>query len=121
MSFHYTPLEAEFLMQLPIRQRRATVRYRCPPATLGRVFIANSYKSQAAWVQNLSFQGAGLLVSGVIEPDTRVTIELESNNHELSLELGARIVYAKAQADGNSLVGCSFDRALTQDELDGLL
>jgi hypothetical protein len=97
------------------------VRYHCPPATLGRLFIANTYTSLTAWVQNLSLQGAGLLVNRAMEPDTWLTIELENNTHELCLEVTACVVHAKPQADGNWVVGCRFNRSLTRDELDGLL
>ena len=40
--------------------RRATVRYRCAPATVGKVFSANDHEFQRAWIQDLSLTGLGM-------------------------------------------------------------
>jgi hypothetical protein len=105
MTFHHVPLRIEYPVGPAFVQRRATVRYRCPPATLARLFIANSFASLTAWVQNLSQDGAGLLVGCPLEPETILTIELESPGQDLSLELQGRVVHATAQPDGNWAVG----------------
>ena len=44
----------------PSRNRRVTIRYRCAPATTGRVCLVDDQEFQRAWVDNLSRGGAGL-------------------------------------------------------------
>jgi hypothetical protein len=121
MSFEYVPTTPGAVNPATWKQRRATVRYRCPPATLGRLFIANSYQSLSAWVLNLSVNGAGLLLGDPLESGTWLLLELESLARDLTLEISARIVHATRQADGNWLLGCAFANRLSDDELDAVL
>jgi hypothetical protein len=97
------------------------VRYRCPPATAGRVFIANSYQSVDAWVVDLSVRGAGLLVGRALEPDVCLLLELEGGGRAVPLELGARVIHCARQADGDWLVGCAFHLPLSDEDLEALL
>jgi hypothetical protein len=121
MSFQHIPLRPDAIIPTPRAQRRATVRYRCPPATLGRVFIAESYKSIEAWLLNLSVEGTGLLMNQCLDPGTWVFIELESTNQKLCLELSARVAHATRQHDGSWMLGCAFGNPLSADELEALL
>jgi hypothetical protein len=121
MSFEHVPLQSGAVSPPSPAQRRATVRYRCAPATLGRLFIANSYQSLQAWVLNLSVTGAGLLLNHPVESDSWVLIELESPTTSLTLEVSARVAHATLQSDGSWLLGCAFARPLSNDELDAML
>ena len=121
MSFEYVPLRPGAASPPSPAQRRATVRYRCAPATRGRLFIANSYQSLQAWVVNLSVTGAGLLLNQPVEADSWVLIELESPTTSLTLEVSARVAHATRQPDGNWLLGCAFAKPLSTDELDAML
>jgi hypothetical protein len=121
MSFQYSQLGPSGVPALSGTQRRATVRYRCPLATLGRVFIAASYKNLTAWVLDLSVDGAGLQLACAPEVGTWVSIELDSSTSDLTLELAARVAHATPRPDGTWTVGCAFDNRLSEEELEAML
>lgn len=121
MSFRHVPLGAEITPSSRPVQRRATVRYRCPPATHGRVFIADSYKSAGAWIMDLSVAGVGLLMDRCLEPGTRVLIEIGKSKQVAAFEFGALVAHCTRQPDGAWLVGCAFVARLSDDDLEALL
>ncbi len=121
MSFQYTPVGQDPVKPTTRPQRRATVRYRCAPATLGRVFIAESYKSQDAWVLNLSVTGTGLLLDHAPEVGSWILIELDGATQDVPLELSAQVMHASRQHDGSYVVGCAFAQPLHADDLETLL
>jgi hypothetical protein len=101
--------------------QRATVRYRCPPAAAGRIYVAEDLEFQRAWLQDLSVTGVGLLLSKPLDNGLLVTIHLKSPNSKKSYRLSAHAVHATQQLDGEWMVGCEFETRLTTDELDDLL
>ena len=50
----------------PAKNRRATVRYQCAPATSAKVYAAEDITFQVAWIMDLSKTGAGLLLKQII-------------------------------------------------------
>ena len=107
--------------QGPWLNRRATVRYRCTGEARGRVFLADSYRSLAAEVRDLSTGGAGLTLRQPLEAGALLYLELENAGQGLSLELLARVVHASAQASGAWHLGCEFVNQLSPEELRTLL
>lgn len=101
--------------------QRATVRYRCPPATPGRIYVAEDHEYQRGWLQDLSVTGTGLLMSKPLARDLYVTIQLKSANSKKSYSLAAHVVHATQQASGEWVVGCHFVEALSLEDLDDLL
>src|SRR5262245_42406045 len=92
MSLERVSVKPDDTNQPAEAQRRANIRYRCSPATLGRLFVANSYKSVPAWVLNLSTTGIGLQLDRPLEVGTVVLLEIDSPTLDLSVEVGARVV-----------------------------
>jgi PilZ domain len=101
--------------------QRATVRYRCPPATPGRVYVAEDLEYQRGWLQDLSVAGIGLLMSKPLARDLHVTIQLKSVCSEKTYSLAAHVVHATQQSSGEWVVGCLFVDALSLADLDDLL
>jgi hypothetical protein len=101
--------------------QRGSVRYHCPPAAAGRVFVSEDMEFQRAWLQDLSATGIGLLVSKPVAAGVYVTIQIKCTNSQKLYSLPAHVVHATPKADAGWLVGCQFVTALKHDELDDLL
>ena len=120
MSFQYVPLGGGSAKDTWINQR-ATVRYRCAPATTSRVLVSDDHEYQRAWVLDLSVTGAGLSLPKALNAGTFVAIQLRSTTTKKTYELPAYVVHATVLANGDWLVGCEFVQALSKEELDDLL
>jgi len=103
------------------KNKRATVRYRCAPATPGRVILPDDHEYQRAWVLNLSRAGVGLHMARNLEPGTLLVIQLKGNGGGKSYELAAQVAHATPQLDNEWLIGCAFLRPLSEQDLDDLL
>jgi hypothetical protein len=121
MTYQYVALGGN-RTKPPVRpNRRAAVRYRCRPATVGRLDKSEQYSSQRAWVLNLSASGVGLLLGEGFEPDTVLTIHLKHPTRGGWCDLQARVAHATRQPDGAWYVGCEFTDQLSPDALEALL
>lgn len=106
------------------RDLRATVRYRCAPATFGRVLLddcSDDQEYQRAWLADLSAGGAGLMMIRPVAVGSSLHLVLRNPiNHQLIL-LQAHVVHATQQVSGDWLVGCQFCRSLDREDLEELL
>jgi hypothetical protein len=124
MSQQIAPVEAEFTLlerHLNDFKRRASVRYRCNLATLGKLFFPASSESLESWVHNLSETGVGLNLGRALNVGTDLVIRLRGPSLEKSLQLAARVIHATQEVDGTWRVGCAFETRLSADDLDSLL
>jgi c-di-GMP-binding flagellar brake protein YcgR len=106
------------------RDLRATIRYRCAPATYGRVFLneeEEDHEYQRAWLADLSLSGVGLVMVRSIPVGHSIYILIRTPTTQQLLLLQGRVVHATQQVSGEWLIGCQFDRPLTREELDELL
>ena len=101
--------------------RRVTVRYRCAPATVGKVFAVDDHEFQRAWILDLSIKGLGMELCRPIEPGHLVLIAVRSNDGKKMHELSARVMNCDPAAKGIWHVGCELLIPLSLDELDQLL
>jgi hypothetical protein len=121
MTFQYVvPSPDQPVQNRSLANRRACVRYKCGPATPGRVQF-DGEEWQRAWVLDLSSSGAGLLLGRQVEKGRVITVFLKSNAQKTTFELPARVCHATRQLDGDWMVGCEFEAELTDDQLDALL
>jgi hypothetical protein len=120
MSFRHVPLGPE-PAPASSPNRRATVRYHCAPATLGRLQLPPREEAQNAWVLDLSLGGVGLLLSRPLEPGLAVVVRMGGAAGARAYELPARVVHATREIGGDWVVGCRLDTPLTQDDLDALV
>ena len=109
------------LVQTPVIDKRARVRYRCESLQHNRAFISNSSKTLAAQVVDLSRTGVGLLLEAPIEKGTMLLIELGDGSKDVSFELMAEVVYAQQNETGAWRCGCELLREISEDELHLLL
>jgi hypothetical protein len=65
--------------------------------------------------------GIGLVVNRSFEPGTMLTIELPNVGQSPFFLQLARVIWTKAEADGDWCVGCEFATPLTEDDLEAWL
>jgi hypothetical protein len=99
--------------------RRATVRYRCGPATQGKIARSDDQEFQRAWILDLSVIGIGLEASRPVEPGELVVVHLKSQTR--TYQLSAHVIHATEKPDGTWLIGCELANRLTEPELEDLL
>jgi len=105
------------------RNMRGTVRYRCAPATVGRIrveAVEGDNEFQSAWFVDLSRGGVGLRMLRPIPVGTEIQISLRSPAKGL-LAFQAFVVHSTVQTDGEWLIGCRFATEIGNEELDELL
>jgi len=101
--------------------RRAAIRYRCAPATVGRVISTEDREFQRAWIIDLSLSGVGMQLARPLTPGQHVTLLMRSNDGAESFELSATVTHCDRAPHCDWHVGCEFTTLLTPDELDRLL
>jgi hypothetical protein len=74
-----------------------------------------------ARTRNLSRTGVRLLASRPFKPQNPLTLRLYSTTSLAFRVIPARVAYAYRDNVGNWVVGCKFDKPLSQAELDALL
>jgi PilZ domain len=101
--------------------RRAIIRYRCAPATVGKVFSADDQEFQRAWVLDLSLKGIGMELARPLEQGHIVIITIRGNDGGKLHELSALVIHCNAVSQGDWYVGCEFAVPLSPEELEQLL
>lgn len=107
----------------PVRltNRRVTVRYRCAPATAGKVLTPEDHEFQRAWVDNLSKGGAGLFLSKAVPDGGVITVHLKSALLGTVYELRGHVVHSTLREPYGWYVGVEFNEQLTDEILDAIL
>jgi hypothetical protein len=123
MAQQQVPLPAEIRVVARSHwdKRREEARYHCGPATLGQVLIVEQVENLRGWILDLSANGAGVLMSDPLPPDTLFVLQIKSTKGDRRYELPGRVVHATTQSSGDWLIGCRFADPLTPDDLDALL
>lgn len=103
----------------PLLERRASVRHFPQQDLEGSVSQAG--RPYKAVVRDLSATGIGLVVNQGFDKDTLLTIELQSADQSFSFSLLARVVHASSTDGISWLIGCSFVRELTEDEVQNMV
>ena len=101
--------------------QRATIRYRCAPATLGKIYLGDDQEFQRACVLDLSVRGIGLQISRRLELGTFLLVSVRSNDRSITFELYAQVVRCAPLPLGEWIVGCELAVPLTAEDLDHLL
>ena len=105
----------------PRGNRRAIIRYRCAPATVGKVFSTDDQEFQRVWVLDLSLKGIGMELCRPLEVGHLVIISVRSNDNSKTHELSARVMRCTALPMGTWLVGCELTNEFTPEEMEQLL
>lgn len=101
--------------------RRATIRYRCAPATVGKVISAEDREFQRTWIIDLSLKGVGMQLVRPLTPGRHIALLIRSNDGSQSFELSALVMHCDRVPYGDWQIGCEFTTPLTPDELELLL
>src|SRR5262245_24568059 len=98
--------------------RRGTVRYRCAPATAGKLYIADDHECQHTWISNISRTGIGLLLTRSVPAGTFVVVQIRSLDRSRVFDLAAHVMHSTLINHTDWLVGCDLIHELTSEDLD---
>jgi hypothetical protein len=101
--------------------RRATIRYRCAPATVGKVIAAEDREFQRVWIIDLSLKGVGMQLARPLTQGQHVVLLLRSNDGTRPFELSATVTHCDPVPHGDWHIGCEFTLPITPEDLDQLL
>jgi PilZ domain len=102
-------------------ERRVRVRYAQPLRTY--IQRGQGDLDQVWWmgkIRDISSQGIALLLQQRFEPDSFLTVEVENRAQTSALAIQVRVVRTTPQP-GCWLIGCTFSRELSEEELQALL
>lgn len=99
--------------------RRATVRYRCAPATPGKIIRTDDHELQRAWVLDVSSNGVGLEAVRPVELGAFVLVQLKSETR--AYQLPAHVAHCTQKQTGEWIIGCELVQRITDSELEDLL
>jgi len=101
--------------------RRASIRYRCAPATIGKVISSDDQEFQLACIVDLSLRGIGMQLARAIEPGRLVIVAIRTNDGLKTIDLSGRVTHCIVTPHDDWQVGCELTTPLTPDELEQLL
>jgi hypothetical protein len=101
--------------------RRATIRYRCAPATVGKVIATEDHEYQRVWILDLSLRGVGIQLTRPLIAGQHVVLLMRNNDGTRLFELSAHVMRCVAVPHGDWQLGCELTIPLTLEELDQLL
>lgn len=97
--------------------RRACRRLTPGHLTPCQVRLAGTEAPRAAWVQNLSLRGAGILADREFRPGSRIGLLLVNAAHTFALSVEMEVVRCFRVVNGDYFVGGKFSRQLGHDEM----
>lgn len=102
-------------------ERRAWVRYPCAGDTSCLPIVAAPDSQWPGQVVDLSAGGVGVLLPRRFETGTVLSIEVQEKEGEGTRHLIGRVVRVTRGPDNRWLLGCTFVRPLTEDDVQALL
>jgi hypothetical protein len=121
LSFNHLSLD-ELIARDSQSNRRATVRYRCAPATPGKILLSDDHELQKGWVIDLSAKGIGVQLGRPLAKGTSLVVHMKSNSDpKKTFQLHARVMHARQLPSGDWHVGCELLEFLKPEDLDQLL
>jgi c-di-GMP-binding flagellar brake protein YcgR len=101
----------------PEEDRRVWVRYPADVETVCQPTNGAGSHPLAARVQNISLGGVNLRVNRPFEPGTLLSVELPGETAQSSYTVLACVVRLTAQPEGEWVLGCTFSRELSDEDL----
>ena len=122
MSEQFPLSQANSIEQPGAPERRRAVRFECKRRNSWRLFGAATCCSGAGTVNDVSAHGLSLVVDSVLRPGMFLDLSLMTDREESSSQaMLVRVRRVTPQSDGTWLVGCTFVKRLSQEELSGWL
>ena len=116
-----TSVTPGMVKSVALGNRRATIRYRCAPATIGKLISAEDHEFQLACVLDLSLRGIGMQVCRPIAAGRIMVIALKPNDGTKAIELSALVMHCNSLPHDEWYVGCELMTPLTSEQLEQLL
>ena len=118
MSEH-TPLSPEQSAEPSAQgERRRAVRFQCKRKNSWRLFATATCYSGKGTVNDISVNGISITVSSSLRPGMFLDLSLASNDEEsFSQAMLVRVRRVTAQTDGSWLVGCTFVKKLSEEQV----
>ena len=117
MAQQTIPVRSGYVKHRPKEERRAAVRFSTDAEIWCLGIGSRTAKRASAWsgrVRDISIAGIGLSMSRRFEPGTALIIELRPTALR---HLPVHVIHATRDAEGHWIIGCTFDRPLSQQEL----
>ena len=102
-------------------ERRAHDRYRCTQWRLVRMIARPTFQACRGIVRDISPRGVGLLCQQPFEPGTVLAFQFQSKYAGVSGILTGKVRHVTPLERGMWLVGCSFSRNLSDDEISAVI
>jgi hypothetical protein len=102
-------------------ERRGAIRFPCGDGGAARLVVRHGPDARWARPHDVSRTGVGLLLAHPVELGAALTVRLRPQPDRVTRSLTATVVHALAGVDGTWLVGCTFERPLTAEELEQFL
>lgn len=103
---------------ITLANRRATIRYRCAPATTGKVYSSDDHEFVRAWIVDLSLKGIGMQLPRPLELGRHIVIVMRNNDNTVAMEFSARVVHCHALPHDEWHIGGEFTVPLTPECLE---
>jgi len=112
-------LPSEETQQVARANQRTMVRYRCAPATSGKLHFGGDGEYELAWIVNLSRHGIGATVTRPVPVGTFLIVQMRGTQG--IMELPAQVIHSTRHSSSDWLLGCEMARPLSDEELESLL
>jgi hypothetical protein len=100
--------------------RRTWVRFACPTRAFCTSLAGGEPDRRPAQVLDISASGMGLLVDQFHEAGTLLSLELHGPKGDFTRKILACVVRVNPEPDNQWVLGCTFIRELSEEELRGL-
>jgi hypothetical protein len=102
-------------------ERRRATRYPCWLRGACRPFGASLLERRASILRDLSTGGVNLMIDRPVDRGAALAVELEGIGGRSGRYLLAHVAHIIEDSQGQWLVGCAFDRSLSEEEVRALL
>jgi hypothetical protein len=106
------------------QERRASIRYALQPHTISTEVVAGSQSDpiqSSARVADISTTGIALILRRPFEPGTILRLTLRTSNATPEQTWQVRVAHLKPRSRTEWLIGCAFERPLSELELKAVL
>jgi PilZ domain len=118
MSQHISASQAEPATPPAKSERRRTARFECRRTNRWRLFATTACSSGEGTVQDISVDGISLIVNSELRPGLFLDLTLAGDDGESSSQQTlVRVRRVTPRGDGSWIVGCTFVKKLSQEEL----
>jgi hypothetical protein len=108
-------------VQNPITERRVWIRYPCEMKGTCRPVLTEAELIWASTTANISCGGIALAAERRFERNTLLAIEIKRPNDDRPMSCVVKVVRVAANPSGGWLLGCTFARAIADEEMRELI